>query len=744
VTLPPVSRVCTPGSLPRHARAYLVVVLTVIGMGHLLPLAAQTVAEVQVTPETMTLGVGQKQALFATAFDQRGNLIPAAKFTFYSSDSLIAQVRKDGTVIGLKPGLAKIEARSQGKRASLAVLITGSAPGDTPAARTSSATVLTLEPPAVTVLPGETARIRAQALREDGTPVSVGRVTIKSLRPEIARVDSGGMVTGVSPGKTIVQAASGRLMATLPVEVVQAEFSVTPAALTLSAEEVDTLHATVPSQNNRELRGVVQWRTTDSSVASVSPAGVVRARAAGKAEIIGAAFGQERRSTITVHPVPDALVVSPHQGVTIQVPLRSTRQFTAVAESADSTPISDIRVNWELSDTSIARFDPSTGVLTPKVLGNTTLTARLAGITPAVWTIQVVTGEINLEPSRLGLLIGQRATVAAVPRDQDPAAVRVPGVKWASDRADVASVRENGQLEALSPGHTVITAVMPWGKQASADVFVVADLLLSSNRRGSYGIYQMRVGGPSALLPVLVDSATNIQASLSPDRTRVAFSSNRTGSFDIYIMDPDGQRPRRLTSAAGNEGEPAWTPDGARIVYTATTGTTSQIGILASDGADNRQLTTASGGNHSPSVSPDGKTIAFVSARDGNHAIYTMTIDGTSQRRLTKGSARETSPHYARNGDLFWVVDRGGGSRGSKVMRLSASGNLSQIVQTEEPIAALAVSREGDRLAYVLGQIRDATKGRAEFSLLIQPTTPGAPPLTVPLQPGEQILSPSF
>ena len=40
------------------------------------PLTAQTVAEVQITPETMTLGVGQKQALFATAFDSRGNLIP--------------------------------------------------------------------------------------------------------------------------------------------------------------------------------------------------------------------------------------------------------------------------------------------------------------------------------------------------------------------------------------------------------------------------------------------------------------------------------------------------------------------------------------------------------------------------------------------------------------------------------------------------------------------------------------------
>ena len=90
---------------------------------------AQTVSEIQVTPETMTLGVGQKQALFAAAFDGRGNLIAAAKFTFWSSDTMIARVRKDGTVLGITPGLAKIEARTQGKRASMAVLITGSRSG---------------------------------------------------------------------------------------------------------------------------------------------------------------------------------------------------------------------------------------------------------------------------------------------------------------------------------------------------------------------------------------------------------------------------------------------------------------------------------------------------------------------------------------------------------------------------------------------------------------------------------------
>lgn len=705
---------------------------------------AQAVAEVQVTPETMTLGVGQKQPIFATAFDQKGNLIPSAKFSFWSSDTLIAQVRRDGTVIGVKPGLAKIEARVQGKRASLAVLITGSTSGEGSSNR-PAASVLALDPATVILFPGESARIVPQGQREDGTPVALGRVTWKSLKPEIARLDTGGFVVGVAPGRTIVQVASGRLMATLPVEVTQAEYLLSPSKLFLGPGELDTIRALVPTQGNREIRGRLQWRSSDTSVASVGAAGIVRARAAGQAEIVASGFSQERRASVVIHRVAETLVVSPLQSAgPVQVPLRSTRQFSATAETADSTPIPDARISWELSDSSVARFDPATGVLTPKALGTTTLTAKLAGIQPAVWTIQVVAGEIGVEPPRVGLLVGQRSVLKVLLRDQSPSTARAPGAVWSSDRADIASVREAGMVEAVGLGHAVITATVPWGRKANADVFVVGDLLLSSNRGGNYGIYQTRVPGPTALLPVLTDSASNIQATLSPDRTRIAFSSNRGGSFDIYLMDADGQNLRRLTSSSWNEGDPSWTADGGRIVYTATSGTTTHIATMTVDGAENRQITTASGGNHSPSVSPDGRTIAFVSARDGNHAIYTMGLDGSNQRKLTRSSARETSPRFTRNGDLVYVMERGGGSKGSKVMRMSAGGNTSQLAQTEHPIAALAVSRDGDRLAYVVGQIRDASKGRVDFSLFLQSTAPGSPAIAVQLKPGEQISSPSF
>ena len=709
---------------------------------------SQTVSEIQVTPETMTLGVGQKQALFAAAFDGRGNLIASAKFTFWSSDTMIARIRKDGTVLGIAPGLAKIEARAQGKRASMAVLITGTAPGDSIGARAASASLLTLDPASVTLFPGENVRITPVAVREDGNPTVAGRVTWRALKPEIASVDTAGVVTGLGPGRTVVQVStSSRLMATLPVEVSQPDFALSQSRLTLAPGESDTVRAVVPTQANREIRGLVHWRSTDSSVVSVTPAGIVRGRAPGQAEIIATGFSQERRTSVVVHQLPDALVVSPqHSAGPVQIPLRATRRFTAVAEAADSSPIPEARVTWELGDTSVAAFDRTSGVLTPKALGTTTLTARMSGIQPAVWTVQVIPGDIDLQPARVGMAPGQRTTLNAFLKDEQGAtASRATGVRWSSDKPDVALAREGGVIDALSPGRAVVTATASWGKSAKADVFVVGDLLLSSNRGGGFGIYQMRATGSLNLLPLLQDSASNIQAALAPGRTRIAFSSNRGGSFDLYLMDADGRNLRRLTMEAGNEGDPAWTPDGTQIVYTFTRGTTTQIAIIPADGGEARSLTTSSGGNHSPAVSPDGRSIAFISVRDGNQEIYAMNLDGSNQRRLSKTSERESSPRFFRNGDLAYVVERGGRSKGSRIMRLGWGGTSSSLMlQTESPVSAIAVSREGDRLAYVVGRITDVAKGRVEFSFFLQSTAPGSPPVPVPLNPGEQILNPSF
>jgi uncharacterized protein YjdB len=708
---------------------------------------AQTVAEVQVTPETLTLAVGGKQRLFATAYDRQGNLIPNARFTFWSSDTNVAKVGRDGAVLGVGPGLAKVEARVQGLQASTAILITGSGAGDTAGSGGGQGkAILTLEPTSATLLPGESLRIEARPVREDGSPVAVGRVSWKPLHPEVAAVDSNGMVIGVGPGRTIVQAtAAGGLTATTAVEVAAAEIALAETRLVLGPGETDTLRVLVPGQGNRELRAGLQWQTSDTGVVRVGPTGIVSARVPGRAEVVATGFGQERRASVLVHREPRTLVVTPRPAAgAIQLPARAVRKVTVVAEAADSTPIPEARSQWEVGDTTVIAYDTTKGELHGRGLGTTTLTARLYGFDPVVWTVQVIPGVLSLDRRRIGIGIGERDSLRPLLLDENGKPQGAPSeLTWSGSAPRVLQVSGAGVIDGLRPGRATVTAAAPWGKSATADVFVVADLFLSSNRGGNPGIYQLRSGVADTLRAVLADSFANIQPALAPDRTRIAFSSNRAGSYDLYLMDADGENLQRLTTDPGREAEPVWTPDGTRLVYTVTRqGAQPQLYYLRPDGRPAQALTAEPGGNHSPAISIDGRSLAFVSTRDGNQEIYLMAVEGGTPRRVTRSGQRESQPHFLPNGDLIYVVERG---KGSRLVRLAGTeGEPQTVLETEEPISGLAVSRDGRRLAYVVGRLTEAGKSKAQFRLFVRSLAAEATPAQVTLRPGEHVLSPAF
>jgi hypothetical protein len=708
------------------------------------PAPAQTVAEVQVTPETLTLTVGGRQTLFATAYDRQGKLIPNARFTFWSSDTLVATVARNGAVVAVGPGLAKVEARIRGLQASTAVLVT--APGGP--ADTAGAAVLTLEPASAALLPGEGLVLQARALREDGTPAAAGKVGWRSLDPRVAAVDSGGVVIAAAPGRTIIRASVRGLVATAAVEVAAGQVALSTDTLIFGPGEVDTLRAVVPGQGNREVRGGVRWQSSDTAVVRVGPTGIVSAVASGRAEVVAYWFGQERRAAVLVHPEPRTLVVTPRPGSgPIQLPVRAVRRVAVTAEAADSTPIPGARILWEIGDTAVIAYDAAKGELTGRGIGSTTLTARLHGFDPVSWDVQVIPGNLALDRTRLGIGVGERDSIRAVLLDQAGQPIGVPTeLEWTSSAPEVLQVSPGGIIDGIRPGRSVVTVSAPWGKRVTADVFVVADLFLASNRRGTVGIYQIRSTVADTLRPVLADSFANIQPALSPDRTRIAFSSNRQGSYDLFLMDADGTGLRRLTTDPGTEGEPVWTPDGSRLIYTARPkGGSPQLYVLRPDGKPPQALTTAPGGNHSPAVSADGRTLAFISTREGNQEIYLMPVEGGTARRVTRTDERESYPHFLPDGDLLFAVERGGRSKGARLARLALpEGELETVLETEQPIAGLSVSRDGRRVAYVVGRLTDARRGRAQFNLFVRPLADGGTPAQVALHPGEHVLSPAF
>ena len=94
-------------------------------------------------------------------------------------------------------------------------------------------------------------------------------------------------------------------------------------------------------------------------------------------------------------------------------------------------------------------------------------------------------------------------------------------------------------------------------------------------------IWRVEVSGPDGKIssPIKLISSTRVDrdAQFSPDGKKIVFSSNQTGSFEIWTCDSDGSNAQRLTSLVGNCGDPQWSPDGEWIAFSSPEDT---VGVL--------------------------------------------------------------------------------------------------------------------------------------------------------------------
>lgn len=124
----------------------------------------------------------------------------------------------------------------------------------------------------------------------------------------------------------------------------------------------------------------------------------------------------------------------------------------------------------------------------------------------------------------------------------------------------------------------------------------------------------------------------------SPDGKRVAFQSNRTNAFEIWVSDIDGANPLQLTNYGGPlTGSPRWSPDGKNIAYDSRPDGNADIFIVSPEGGQPRQLTHDSSDEVMPSFSHDGQRVYFASDRTGEWNVYSMPVTGGSVKQITTG-----------------------------------------------------------------------------------------------------------
>ncbi len=733
---------------------------------------AQNVAEVQVAPPTITIRVGERSGLLATAFDRIGNVIPTVRIIWSSNNLSVAKVDNNGTVTGVGNGVAIVEARVGARKGQAAVQVVGGAgpaqqgppptqppTGTTPTgpdpfagqpAGRGPAAALRLEPGAIYLLPSENTRVSPRALREDGSPAAPVVVTWNSLRTDVASVDQNGNVVALAPGQGTIQAtAAGGLTATAPVVVQPAEFTVREASpLMLSPNEIDTLHVIVASQNSRLVNPLVlQWASSDQSVARVSLAGVVTASGPGKATLTVSGLLQSKSIEVSVHRVAEAMEVRPRFSAVVQLPLTATLKFEAQALAADRTPIPEAPLRWSVADSSIARFDPQTGALTGRAVGSTQLTVRGPGSGLAVtWNVTVIAGSVKFAQPRAGIGLNQRYTLR--PNYADDQGVIIgpaANLTWTTDNPQIATVGEDGTVAGVGYGHARVTASAPGGKTATADVYVVGEIVISSSRGGKFQLYAAERANLAQLAKITTDTATATDPAFSSDGSRIAYVSTSAGNAEIYVMNADGTSPTRLTIDPQADGRPAFTPDGQTILFhSARTAGKQQIWAMNVDGSGLTQLTRDSI-SFAPTVSPDGQTVAYVSMRDKNYDIWLMSRDGSNQRQFTRSpQQRESEPRFLHDGTLAYLVERREGNRTvQQVVRADlTTGNVTPLSGIDLALASFAVSPSGDLVALVVNA-QPQNRRNPIYKVYIQPVG-SSTPVPMPTTGTEQMVTPTF
>src|ERR1700730_17620906 len=186
---------------------------------------------------------------------------------------------------------------------------------------------------------------------------------------------------------------------------------------------------------------------------------------------------------------------------------------------------------------------------------------------------------------------------------------------------------------------------------------------------------------------------TNSSPAWSPDGSQLMFMSSMNGSPELYVTDPSGQRPKRITFSSGASTSPTWNPKtGQQVAFVSDRGGIPQLYVMNSDGSSQTkvdladkgyvidtasypnghllafswrrpngnydlyvmeivtrqlvELTRDVGRNERPSWAPDGRHLVFESTRTGTRQIWSMLADGTQARQLTTQGQNE-SPNWS-------------------------------------------------------------------------------------------------
>lgn len=189
----------------------------------------------------------------------------------------------------------------------------------------------------------------------------------------------------------------------------------------------------------------------------------------------------------------------------------------------------------------------------------------------------------------------------------------------------------------------------------------------------TFDIFRANADG-SELVRLTDAPGYDAEATVSPLRDKIVFTSTRDGDPEIYTMNIDGTGQTRLTFEKGYDGGPFFSPDGSKIVFRTSRPRTEQeladyedlvkhglvrptaleIYVMNADGSGIQQVTNLGKASFAPFFHPDGKRIIFSSnlksEKGRNFDLFIINIDGTGLEQVTFNETFDGFPMFTRDG----------------------------------------------------------------------------------------------
>jgi TolB protein len=390
-------------------------------------------------------------------------------------------------------------------------------------------------------------------------------------------------------------------------------------------------------------------------------------------------------------------------------------------------------------------------VWTGETTGAGTVSATTTGVQPAAYQptsspTSRGTGAPALS-SLPGLSVGTGPTYGTLPGTTVPS---MPGVGQRGE-TDSGAVTDN--LDSLTHV-TFATEGADFDPSLSRDGTMM--VFASTRHRETADLYSKAVNG-SAVRQLTADPAQDVMPAVSPDGKRIAFCSDRSGTWDVFVMSSQGGQAVQLTNTSAHDVHPSWSPDGSRLVFSrlgemsrrwelwvmdVNSPTTAEFigyGLFPEfsptkqrDGSStivfqrsrergdrafsvwsidykpgNASNPTEIASNRdmalvNPTFSPDGQWVVFASVRNPSATtggqtstdLWMTTLNGSSRVNLTAGTYENLMPTFSPDGRLYFVSNREGVS------------NIWSI-GTEKAIAAATGGQNPDHAANTTGSGHD-------------------------------------